>query len=157
LANLACRGLDDRLARLAARAGYVYTRYADDLTFSASGDAARRAGALLSAVQRIVVDEGFTVHPDKVRVLRRSARQEVTGVVVNQGARVPRPTLRRLRAVLHDAERFGLQMANRDKRPDFEAWLRGSIAYVSMIDPLRGQALAEKLDDIVASPPRSDG
>ncbi len=41
LANVLCRRLDSRLLGLAKRAGAVYTRYADDLTFSFQKEPAR--------------------------------------------------------------------------------------------------------------------
>ena len=40
LTNLICWRLDRRLSGLAAKLGFTYTRYADDMTFSASGEAA---------------------------------------------------------------------------------------------------------------------
>jgi RNA-directed DNA polymerase len=148
LSNRVCVRLDRRLTALAKRHGWTYTRYADDLTLSASGDACQQLARIKDGVNKIVADEGFKVHPKKQRVLRQSARQEVTGVVVNAGAHVPRTELRRLRAILHDANQFGLDIANREKRADFAAWLRGKIAYVQMIDPIKGQAMMEKLDEI---------
>src|SRR5204862_6251066 len=38
LSNLAARRLDSRLAGIAAKLGWQYTRYADDLSFSADAD-----------------------------------------------------------------------------------------------------------------------
>ena len=107
LTNLVCTRLDARLAGLARSLGFTYTRYADDLTFSASGAAAEKVGALLKYVQEIVAAEGFTVHPDKTRVMRRGRHQEVTGLTVNERVAVPRETLRRFRALLHGIERHG--------------------------------------------------
>jgi retron-type reverse transcriptase len=148
LANLVCARLDRRLRGIASHSGVAYTRYADDLTFSAEALSAQKLGHLLVTVDTIAREEGFRVHDRKTRVMRRSARQEVTGIVVNAGARVPREEVRRLRAILHDAKRFGLDEANREKREDFARWLRGKLAYLAMVDPLRGQAMLEELDTI---------
>ncbi len=109
LTNLICWRLDRRLSGLAAKLGFTYTRYADDMTFSASGEAAAKASMLLNFVGEIVADEGFTVHPDKTRVMRAKNRQEVTGLVVNKRIGVPRHVLRRFRALLHQIEANGLE------------------------------------------------
>ena len=107
ITNLICRRLDRRLAGLADRLGFTYTRYADDLTFSAVGEAARRVGKLLRAVTGIVEHEDFRVHPQKTRVMRCGRRQEVTGLVVNDRVSVDRRARRRLRATLHRLEQDG--------------------------------------------------
>src|SRR5262249_13182672 len=57
ITNLVCRRLDARLAGVAKKWGFAYTRYADDLTFS--GDAVKDVGALLWGVRRILASEGF--------------------------------------------------------------------------------------------------
>jgi hypothetical protein len=62
LANLAAFGLDRRLAGLAASLGAVYTRYADDLTFS--GAHGLLAGAR-GQIAQIAREEGFTVNDHK--------------------------------------------------------------------------------------------
>ena len=67
----------------------------------------KKIGTLLKAVHGIVEAEGFKVHPDKTRVMRRSTRQEVTGLTVNEAVAVPRDLLRRYRAVLQQVERHG--------------------------------------------------
>jgi RNA-directed DNA polymerase len=157
LTNLLCRRLDARLRGLATTLGYSYTRYADDLTFSATdGD---DVNGLLFRVRRVLVDEGFVEHPDKTRVMRRGRRQEVTGVVVNQRPAVAREDVRRLRAVLHQAKRDGLA-AQRRPGPDgalpsvasFVATLRGQIAWVQMVDREKGDRLRAALDALVVAP-----
>ena len=77
LANLCVQRLDRRLAGYAAAAGAVYTRYADDLTFS--GAAGLAPARLVRAVTQIVAEEGFTVNRAKTRVQRATQRQLVTG------------------------------------------------------------------------------
>lgn len=109
LTNLLRRRLDRRLDRLAGDRGYIYTRYADDLTFSTTdSQKLREIGNILKGTQGIVTHEGLTIHPDQTRVLRQSQQQEVTGVVANQKLNVDRATLKRFRATLYQIEKDGL-------------------------------------------------
>src|SRR5262249_55471596 len=138
-----------RLSGASKKLGFTYTRYADDLTFSAKA-AEANVGLLLARVRHVVTEEGFAINPKKGRVQRRNRRQEVTGVVVNEKLGASRDELRKLRAILHNATKTGLASQNRDKHPHFEAWLRGKIGYVMMLDPTKGKALSDALD---ACPP----
>ncbi|MEK6233271.1 MAG: reverse transcriptase family protein, partial [Planctomycetales bacterium] len=147
LSNLISRRLDSRLAGMAKKLGWTYTRYADDLTFSASGEPARlTTGYLMARVRHVAQDEGFAVNPDKTRVLRRNASQRVTGIVVNDRLGVPRKLARRIRAILHRAKSEGLEAQNREGLPNFEGWLQGMIAYISMVNPQQAQPLREAFD-----------
>lgn len=150
ISNLVTRKLDRRLAGATRKLGWTYTRYADDLAFSTDAATAGNLALLFARVRHIVREEGFVVNENKGRVQRRSQRQSVTGIVVNDKLGVPRDELRRLRAVLHRARTTGLAAQNRDGRPDFAAHIRGKIAYIAMIDPARGAALQSAFD---AAPP----
>lgn len=143
LTNLICRDLDRRLAGLARRKGFAYTRYADDLTFS--GEDASAVGGFLSMVRAILEDEGLEEHDQKTRVMRRGRRQQVTGVTVNDRMGADRRYVRELRAILHNAARHGLASQNREGHPHFEAYLRGRIEFVSMVDPRRRPPLEAML------------
>lgn len=144
ITNLLCRRLDKRLLGLAQKAGFSYTRYADDLTFS--GDDTKEVGRLLRAVRKVIESEGFEEHAKKTRVMRRGRRQEVTGLVVNTRPTVPREEIRRLRAILHNAARSGLEAQNRENVPNFAAHLRGRVAFVEMVDKERGEKLRAALN-----------
>jgi retron-type reverse transcriptase len=146
LANLAARRLDTRLAGLAAKHGVTYTRYADDLTFS--GDDRAALGRIEAAAARIIAAEGFIVHPDKTRLYRRSTRQMVTGIVVNDHMGTPRDLRRRVRAILHAAQTTGLEAQNREGRAHFRAYLRGLIAYIGQANPAHARALLAALDAV---------
>jgi RNA-directed DNA polymerase len=146
ISNLVARKLDRRLAGACVKLGWTYTRYADDLTFSASGEATKQMSLVMSRVRAIVRDEGFAINEAKGRVSRAARRQQVTGIVVNDKLGVPREEMRRIRAILHGAKTTGLAAQNRDNRPDFEAWLRGKIAYIAMVDRERGPKLLAALD-----------
>jgi RNA-directed DNA polymerase len=146
LSNLVTRKLDRRLAGATKKLGWAYTRYADDLTFSTDAVHKRDLKLVLARVRHIVREEGFVVNEKKGRVQRAASRQEVTGIVVNDKLGVPREEVRRLRAILHGAKTTGLEAQNREGRGAFEAWLRGKIAYVQMVDPIRGAKLRDALN-----------
>lgn len=139
--NAIARRLDCRFTGIANKLGWAYTRYADDLTFSATNEQASQTGYLLARVRHIAGDEGFAVNEKKTRVQRRNTRQSVTGLVVNDHVAVPRQTVRRIRAILHKAQHEGLAKQNRENRPHFEAWLGGMIAYIEMANPTQGEPL----------------
>jgi retron-type reverse transcriptase len=141
LSNLAARKLDARLTGLAQKLGWTYTRYADDLTFSTTGEAIKQTAYLLARLRHIVTEENFIVNEKKTRVLRPNAAQTVTGIVVNQRPNVPRGTIRRIRSILHRAHKEGLAAQNRQNHPNFMAWLSGMIAYISMVNPGKGKQL----------------
>ncbi len=153
LSNQVARRLDRRLGGLASRVGFLYTRYADDLTFSGPDSSQEFVGYLLSRVRDIALAEGFRIQERKTRVLRRNAAQVVTGLVVNDRPGVPREEVRRVRAILHRARTEGLEAQNRDGVPSFRAWLLGKIAYIKMVRPDVGaRLLADFLDLADAGP-----
>jgi RNA-directed DNA polymerase len=155
ITNALCRRLDRRIAGWARKHGFIYTRYADDLTVSAR-DPAAPVGKMLAFLRRLVVTEGFAIHPDKVRVVRRGRRQEVTGVVVNTRPGVPRDELRRFRALLHHIDKDG--PAGKSWGPggaDVLTAALGFASYVAMVDKAKGAALRAKVLALRARYPRS--
>ncbi|MBL9105460.1 MAG: RNA-directed DNA polymerase [Myxococcales bacterium] len=150
ITNLLCRRLDRRIEGLAQSLGFVYTRYADDLTFSARADRAGsvNVGKLLRAVKDIVEHEGFNVHPDKTRVMRRGRRQEVTGVVVNDRMGAPRAMLRKFRATLYQIEKDGPMGKKWGNGGDLLAAIHGYACFVAQVDADKGKALMAQVDRI---------
>lgn len=152
LTNILCARLDRRMSGLARTFGFRFTRYADDLTFSwhrpsAPSDEFPRApvAGLLHGVREILRAEGFNIHPSKTRISRAGGPQMVTGLVVNQCdgalARVPRDTIRALRAAIHNREKGRVS-----KPGETLAQLKGLAAFVHMTDPVRGRAFIDKIN-----------
>jgi RNA-directed DNA polymerase len=149
ITNLLCRRLDKRLANMATIDGFTYTRYADDLTFSASGEATSQICNILKQTQNIVTHEGLTVHPTKTRVLRKSQQQEVTGIVVNEKLTIDRATLKRFRATLHHIEKDGLADKHwGNGNSDLLAEIEGFANYILMVNPDKGKSLAAQVKAI---------
>lgn len=145
LTNILCRRLDARLQGAAAKLGYSYTRYADDLTFSGGDDTRKLAGKLLWRVRQIVIDEGFTPHPHKQHVMRDSERQSVTGIVVNEKPAVDRDTLRRFRATLFQVEKDGPAGKQWNGNANVLAALEGYAHFVQMVDADKGAVLVARV------------
>jgi hypothetical protein len=148
--NLLCRRLDRRLLKAADELGFIYTRYADDLTFSASGENLHHLGSVLARVQAIVTHEGFTIHPAKTRVIRRSRQQDVTGVIVNSKPNVSRPELKRFRAALYQIEKDGLAGKRWGHSRDVTASIQGFANFVHMVNPEKGLELQQRVRSIAA-------
>jgi len=145
LSNLVSRNLDHRLQGIATKLGWTFTRYADDLTFSIKQDSREQVGYLLARIRHICQDEGFEVNEKKTRVLGRNTRQSVTGIVVNDRLSIPRSQVRRVRAILHQAQKTGLDAQNRENHPHFREWVTGMVAYINMVNPEQGNKLRESL------------
>lgn len=149
LSNLVARRLDSRLAGITQKLGWSYTRYADDATFSSLDvESEKQVGYLLARIRHISQDEGFQVNELKTRILRKKTRQSVTGITVNASVSLPRETRRRLRAILHNAQKTGLAAQNRDDHPNFTSWVQGMIAYIRMVHPDEGQDLLQQFESL---------
>ncbi|MDX2356524.1 reverse transcriptase family protein [Dietzia sp. PP-33] len=145
LSNLVMRSLDRRLHGFAAANGLAYTRYGDDLALSGDAMDADRA---LWVVRKVIAAEGFTVHAGKVRIMREHQRQTLAGLVVNDRPRVGRGDYDTLRALLHNARRYGASSQNQSGHPDFRAHVLGLIAWVGASDPARRERLLRMADEV---------
>lgn len=147
LTNALCLRLDRRLTGFAHKAGWRYTRYADDLTFSLPMNSKNPAeiSRLLGTLKRVLGEEGFELNEKKTRVIRQGDVQAVTGLVVNgeQAPRVSRALKRQMRAAVHNL-RQGKAL------PEGESIqrLRGYAAYIAMTDRDLGTSLLGQLQQV---------
>jgi retron-type reverse transcriptase len=145
LTNLLCRRLDRRLTQMAQSLGFVYTRYADDLTFSASGDSLRHICNILRRTESIVAHEGFNINEQKTRILRKNRQQEVTGIVVNTHPNISKETLKRFRATLYQIEKDGIEGKRWGNSTDVIAAIGGFANFVAMVHPEKGAKLQQQV------------
>jgi RNA-directed DNA polymerase len=148
ITNLLCRRLDRRLTAMAEKLGFTYTRYADDLTFSAAGESLRHICNILKRTESIVTHEGLTINAEKTRILRKSRQQEVTGVVVNTKPNVSHKTLKRFRATLYQIEKDGLEGKHWGNSPDIIAAIQGFANFVAMVNPQKGAEFQKQVQSI---------
>jgi retron-type reverse transcriptase len=152
VSNLICRKLDNRLSGLAKSLGFVYSRYADDLSFSA--ESYKNISKILFWIDIVVQEEGFTVHKEKTQVMRKGSSQKVTGIVVNEKLSIPRKDLRRFRALLHQIEKSGLEGKSwQGKSKNLMATLWGYANFINMVDSKKGEIYLDRVKRVLEKYP----
>ena len=149
ITNIICRRMDARLLGIAKKLGFTYTRYADDLTFSGTGESGRNISRLLAMTKKVVREEDFRIHPDKMRIMRQGSRKEVTGVVVNEKPGISRKKLKKFKALIFQIEKDGIKGKSWDGSSNLLASIRGYAQFICMVDPEKGRPLAERVDKIL--------
>jgi retron-type reverse transcriptase len=148
LSNFVCYNLDLFLIDAAKKYGFTYTRYADDLTFSSSKKSASQQTKFVREIELIIDRENFKINDRKTKILTKSVRQEVTGIVVNKKLNLAKEELKAFRATLYQIEREGLEGKTWGKTKDLMASLAGFANYVNMVNPSRGKKFLESIDRI---------
>ena len=173
LTNAICDTLDRRLAGLAKRFGLRYSRYADDITFSSMHNVYQEGSDFRVELERIIVEQKFSINSKKTRLHHRSKRQEVTGLTVGEKINVTRKYVKDIRAILHIWERYGLNAAyanfypryKADKGylhkgdPNIENVISGKLCYLRMVkgaaDPVY-QKLKRQFDRLTQTKPSNE-
>lgn len=151
ITNLLCRRMDARMTGIAKKHGFAYTRYADDLTFSAVVENRGASRKLLWQVKKVIEEEGFHLHPDKLRIMGKGRRREVTGLVVAEKPAVPRADVRAFRALLHRLDKKGPQACTwRGESRHILAKVGGFANYLKMVDAERHEGLCRKAGELLA-------
>ncbi|TCV65724.1 trypsin-like peptidase domain-containing protein [Pseudomonas fluorescens] len=157
ISNMICASLDRELYSLAKRHRAVYTRYADDMTFSfytpiqyvprelvewceLDGRPNHYSSKVGHELAAVIATQGFKINEDKVRLQGGRERQLVTGLVTNQKPNVPRPYIRKTAALVHSVEKFGLEVSTsifKEKNPNstanIETHLQGRLLYIKQV------------------------
>jgi RNA-directed DNA polymerase len=141
LANLAANELDMLLQQFASENGLIYTRYADDITFSASR-LGIRPGRVLWCVRDLINQAGFMANPNKTRIAGPGSKKLVLGLLVDgQSPRISREAYSRIERLLYSAKKFGFPAAGSHLKFDsaygFHNHLSGLVAFVKDVDKKR--------------------
>lgn len=157
LSNMLCASLDRDLYSLAKRGRAVYTRYADDITFSfysplafipsnivecspSDGRLNHYFSKVGGELQSLLDRHGFVVNTSKVRLQGPYERRTVTGLVTNLKTNVPRPYIRKTAALIHSIETIGNEAAHalyKQKNPNstgtFESHVQGRLLFIKQV------------------------
>ncbi len=105
LSNLIFNNIDSKIFDFCKEHKIMYTRYADDLSFS--GDI--NVGLLISFTTNILNRFGFSINQKKTKVISQGRSQQVTGIVVNKKIQVPRLYRNKLRQEIYYIIKYGLE------------------------------------------------
>ena len=143
LSNIVMRHFDDSIGGWCKQHGIAYTRYCDDLTFSANTPLYH----VYEKVKNKLEAMGFTVNESKTHFVTAASRQTVTGLTVNEKVSIPADYKRELRQEVYYAIKFGLADSIRHDNkpfwtighnPDVRRYynhLNGKLNYVLQVEP----------------------
>ncbi|MCP4521892.1 MAG: RNA-directed DNA polymerase [Cytophagales bacterium] len=149
ITNILCKRLDNRLKGMATKNKFTYSRYADDLTLSTNDkESMKKIPQILWQSKKIVEDESFELHPDKLHVMKNGSRKEVTGVVVNEKINVGRKKLNQFRALLHQIDKDGPEGKEWQGNTNVLNSIKGYADFVNMINPQKGEKLLTQVNGL---------
>lgn len=155
VSNMVCSRLDSHLQKLAKKYHCMYSRYADDITFSKTSQSFPSELAYINLdgiasvgddLKHVINSNGFTINDNKIRLQSNKTRQSVTGLTVNRKPNLNRKYVRQIRAMIHAWEKYGYQSAakehsdkyyvkrrRQDDSPEFSKILYGKLEYLRMV------------------------
>jgi hypothetical protein len=155
LSNLVMREFDQKMTRLAASHGFIYTRYADDLAYSTTDKSIGRNDCqqLIQAAYKLI--GGFSLAPNlsKTHISPPGTRKLLLGLLIDG----PHPNLtkefrKKISVHLHFLKRFGaLEHANRrgfDSVIGLRNHLFGLAYYAKQINESYGKKILSDLNAI---------
>ncbi len=138
LANLVCIELDKELVLICQEYDCVYSRYADDITFSGEKVPTKKS------ISQCLEKYDFKLNPDKWKWQCRGKAQYVTGLTVfdEEIPRLPKQMKRHLRQELYYAYKHGLpehleKSGIQDSRGTYINKIDGLIAFMYSVEPNR--------------------
>lgn len=157
ISNMICAKMDKEISKQTGIYNCEYTRYADDITFSTEEDSFPLAMVTFNIDGQLEVGEelkgiinrnSFEINQDKVTLRSWIQRQIVTGLVVNEFPNVRREYVRKIRAMIHAWDKYGLESVETELRnryydyrlrnpsrqpPSFKRIIKGKIDYLGMV------------------------
>jgi RNA-directed DNA polymerase len=125
IANIVFEQADYELKALAAANECVYTRYADDISFS-SKTPGFDIGSLIQPANKIIKKYKFRFNFEKTRIHRPHKRMEVTGIVINAGFGVAKYKYKNFRAKVHNlvSKKTPLTQTQYKQLKGYYTWLK---------------------------------
>lgn len=153
LSNLVCLDLDERLQELAEQYGCNYSRYADDITFSADDLNRIQVSEIIKTTQYELGKFGFQRNRRKTQISPPGARKIVTGLLVDSNKpRLSKAFKERITKHLYYSKRFKphghCERIGFSSLPAFMDHLHGLITYAEHVDSQFGEACRQSFKEI---------
>lgn len=162
LSNFASIPMDHELQHLAVQHSWKYTRYADDMSFSAQTEITE---AHFRTIKQMVETHGFRLNPAKRKHFAPTdADKEVTGLLVRENRiDLPEDYLEQLEQAIDYLDKavdakYSMPSGRRDKTlwlEELEQQIRGKLEYARQIlgeDDLQYLDLVVQLDEALSPP-----
>ena len=151
LSNMVCFKLDKLLINFSKKNRCIYTRYADDITFSSYhpmiiifNNIKFKSGKLSITdigedLKNIFLNNGFTINENKIHFADRNSRKIVTGIKVNVKLNLDRNYIRNIRAIFYSINKHELKKAEQilvdkcKKKIKLENYLKGKIIWIGNV------------------------
>lgn len=139
LSNHVLYQFDEAIGQYAVENNLRYTRYADDLTFSFNYnfDVAHIENKVKECL-KLIEHSSLKINTEKTHLLKKSDRQVITGIVVNEFPQTPIKYRKRIRQEIYYIKKFGLiDHLNQiqETRKNYLYHILGKINFVLSINP----------------------
>ncbi len=127
--------------------GLTMTIYADDVTVS-STNPATNVSEILSFVTSTIRASGFRVNHAKTKVMWKTSRQYVCGVVVNNKTNMIKKERYKLRAIVHNITKNGVEpeaLKSQSEVDHFVHHIKGRVNWLKQLNNPMGEKYANKL------------
>jgi len=130
--------------------GITYTRYADDLTFSAP--TSQHLLKIITVIRKIIEDEGFSINPRKTRLAGTRKQKRITGLIIAEDrVGIGRTKFRLLRSKIYN-------LVKRDAEPQSLSeidHIMGWLAFTKTVDKKRFSRLGTQITKLQKKYPDS--
>jgi retron-type reverse transcriptase len=147
LSNLIAIEMDTDIQYYCEKNGFVYTRYADDITISSKTKIAPN----IREVNKIIHKHGFRLNSKKTKLIHQGQKMKVTGLTVGKGVHVPKSFKKAVSRELHFCEKYTPFVHSSTMYPDkmfYKEWLLGKIQYIRSIDEVAGNKMLERFNKL---------
>ncbi|WP_027206366.1 retron Ec67 family RNA-directed DNA polymerase/endonuclease [Butyrivibrio fibrisolvens] len=133
ITNMICNIMDWHITKIAQKYKLIYTRYADDLTFTTNDKKiVDKYDDFLLELNREIEKSGFKINNSKTRFTNNLNRQVVTGLVVNSKVSINREYYKKTYAMAHSLYRSG-EFTIDEKKGTINQ-LEGRFSFIDQID-----------------------
>ena len=128
------KDFDDVIGEWCDNNNISYTRYSDDMTFSGNFNPSE----IITKVRKMLSKLGLELNNKKTHIVKKSASQNITGLVVNEKVQTSNKYRKKIRQEVYYIKKYGLsshlKKLNIQDKDKYLHSLYGKILYVLQID-----------------------
>ncbi len=149
LSNIIFTVVDDKLISYSKKNNLVYTRYADDLTFSTNvGEIEKHTEPIVN----IINEYGYSINVEKTHIMKDNYRKIVTGLVINESVKVPKKFKKKFKQEIYYCKKYGisqhLHAIGRESAVNFREYMYGKAYFIKMVEKELGEYYLGQLDEL---------